>query len=124
MEDDQAHQRRSVDRRSIEVGGRRPVEPTFPGLLPAPVPPIEPPVRISGRLLAGLFAVAGLVAALVAGGGAGGKPLQTLNSQFSLLSFIILVSLYIDMAFSRSALYNIIYIIIIYKRFRVLLYII
>ena len=69
MEDDQAHQRRSVDRRSIEVGGRRPVEPTFPGLLPAPVPPIEPPVRISGRLLAGLFAVAVLVAALVAGAG-------------------------------------------------------
>ena len=71
MEDDQAHQRRSVDRRSIEVGGRRPVEPTFPGLLPAPVPPIEPPVRISGRLLAGLFAVAVLVAALVAGAVAG-----------------------------------------------------
>ena len=67
MEDDQTHQRRSVDRRSIEVGGHRPVEPTFPGLLPAPVPPIEPPVRISGRLLAGLFAVAVLVAALVAG---------------------------------------------------------
>ena len=71
MEDDQAHQRRSVDRRSIEVGGRRPVEPAFPGLLPAPVPPIEPPVRISGRLLAGLFAVAVLVAALVAGAVAG-----------------------------------------------------
>ena len=71
MENDQAHQRRSVDRRSIEVGGRRPVEPTFPGLLPAPVPPIEPPVRISGRLLAGLFAVAVLVAALVAGAVAG-----------------------------------------------------
>ncbi len=71
MEDDQAHQRRSVDRRSIEVGGHRPVEPTFPGLLPAPVPPIEPPVRISGRLLAGLFAVAILVAALVAGAVAG-----------------------------------------------------
>ena len=71
MEDDQAHQRRSVDRRSIEVGGRRPVEPTFPGLLPAPVPPIDPPVRISGRLLAGLFAVAVLVAALVAGAVAG-----------------------------------------------------
>ena len=67
MEDDQTHQRRSVDRQSIEVGGHRPVEPTFPGLLPAPVPPIEPPVRISGRLLAGLFAVAVLVAALVAG---------------------------------------------------------
>ena len=71
MEDDQTHQRRSVDRRSIEVGGHRPVEPTFPGLLPAPVPPIEPPVRISGRLLAGLFAVAVLVAALVAGAVAG-----------------------------------------------------
>ena len=71
MENDQAHQRRSVDRRSIEVGGRRPVEPTFPGLLPAPVPPIEPPVRISGRLLAGLFAAAVLVAALVAGAVAG-----------------------------------------------------
>ena len=71
MESDQDHQRRSVDRRSIEVGGRRPVEPTFPGLLPAPVPPIEPPVRISGRLLAGLFAVAVLVAALVAGAVAG-----------------------------------------------------
>ena len=71
MEDDQTHQRRSVDRQSIEVGGHRPVEPTFPGLLPAPVPPIEPPVRISGRLLAGLFAVAVLVAALVAGAVAG-----------------------------------------------------
>ena len=71
MENDQAHQRRSVDRRSIEVGGRRPVEPTFPGLLPAPVPPIEPPVRISGRLLVGLFAAAVLVAALVAGAVAG-----------------------------------------------------
>ena len=71
MGNDQDHQRRSVDRRSIEVGGRRPVEPTFPGLLPAPVPPIEPPVRISGRLLAGLFAVAVLVAALVAGAVAG-----------------------------------------------------
>jgi len=71
MEDDQTHQRRSVDRRSIEVGGHRPVEPTFPGLLPAPVPPIEPPVRISGRLLAGLFAGAVLVAALVAGAVAG-----------------------------------------------------
>ena len=71
MENAQARQRRSVDRRSIEVGGRRPVEPTFPGLLPAPVPPIEPPVRISGRLLAGLFAAAVLVAALVAGAVAG-----------------------------------------------------
>ena len=62
---------RSVDRRSIEVGGRvasEPAdEPSFPGLLPAPVPPIETPVRLTGRVLAGVFAVAVLAGALVAG---------------------------------------------------------
>ncbi len=69
---------RSVDRRSIEVGGRagsvtpsRPDEPSFPGLLPAPVPPIETPLRLTGRVLAGVFAIAVLVAALVAGAVAG-----------------------------------------------------
>ena len=69
---------RSVERRSIEVGSRagsvtppRPDEPSFPGLLPAPVPPIEAPLRLTGRVLAGVFAVAVLVAALVAGAVAG-----------------------------------------------------
>ena len=69
---------RSVDRRSIEVGSRagsvtpsRPDEPSFPGLLPAPVPPIETPLRLTGRVLAGVFAIAVLVAALVAGAVAG-----------------------------------------------------
>ena len=71
MKDDSGHQDRTVDRRSIEVGGDRSDPPAFPGLLPAPVPPIQPPVRISGRVIAGLFAVAVLVAALVAGAVAG-----------------------------------------------------
>ena len=71
MTDDSGHQDRTVDRRSIEVGGGRSDPPAFPGLLPAPVPPIQPPVRISGRVIAGLFAVAVLVAALVAGAVAG-----------------------------------------------------
>jgi len=71
MKDDSGHQDRTVDRRSIEVGGDRSAPPAFPGLLPAPVPPIQPPVRISGRVIAGLFAVAVLVAALVAGAVAG-----------------------------------------------------
>ncbi len=71
MNDDSVRQERTVDRRSIEVGGRPPDPPAFPGLLPAPVPPIQPPVRIGGRLLAGLFAAAVLVAALVAGAVAG-----------------------------------------------------
>ena len=69
---------RSVDRRSIEVGSRagalplhRVDEPSFPGLLPAPVPPIEAPVRLTGRVLAGVFAIAVLAAALVAGAVAG-----------------------------------------------------
>ena len=69
---------RSVDRRSIEVGSRagalppqRVDEPSFPGLLPAPVPPIEVPVRLTGRVLAGVFAIAVLAAALVAGAVAG-----------------------------------------------------
>ncbi len=71
MKDDSGHQDRTVDRRSIEVGGDRSDPPAFPGLLPAPVPPIQPPGRISGRVIAGLFAVAVLVAALVAGAVAG-----------------------------------------------------
>ncbi len=71
MKDDSGHQDRTVDRRSIEVGGDRSDPPAFPGLLPAPVRPIQPPVRISGRVIAGLFAVAVLVAALVAGAVAG-----------------------------------------------------
>jgi putative serine protease PepD len=71
MNDDSTQQDRTVDRRSIEVGGRPPDSPAFPGLLPAPVPPIQPPVRIGGRLIAGLFVVAVLVAALVAGTVAG-----------------------------------------------------
>ncbi len=69
---------RSVDRRSIEVGSRagalpphRVDEPSFPGLLPAPVPPIEVPVRLTARVLAGVFAIAVLAAALVAGAVAG-----------------------------------------------------
>ena len=71
MNDDSTQQDRTVDRRSIEVGGRPPDSPAFPGLLPAPVPPIQPPVRIGGRLIAGLFVAAVLVAALVAGTVAG-----------------------------------------------------
>ena len=71
MNDDSTQQDRTVDRRSIEVGGRPPDSPAFPGLLPAPVPPIQPPVRIAGRLIAGLFVAAVLVAALVAGTVAG-----------------------------------------------------
>ena len=71
MNNDSTQQDRTVDRRSIEVGGRPPDSPAFPGLLPAPVPPIQPPVRIGGRLIAGLFVVAVLVAALVAGTVAG-----------------------------------------------------
>ena len=71
MKDDSGHQDRTIDRRSIEVGGDRSDPPAFPGLLPAPVPPIQPPARISGRVIAGLFAVAVLVAALVAGAVAG-----------------------------------------------------
>ena len=71
MNDDSIQQERTVDRRSIEVGGRPPDIPAFPGLLPAPVPPIQPPVRIGGRLVAGMFAAAVLVAALVAGAVAG-----------------------------------------------------
>ena len=71
MNDDSIRQERTVDRRSIEVGGRPPDTPAFPGLLPAPVPPIQPPVRIGGRLVAGLFVAAVLVAALVAGTVAG-----------------------------------------------------
>lgn len=71
MNDDSTQQDRTVDRRSIEVGGRPPDSPTFPGLLPAPVPPIQPPVRIGGRLIAGLFVAAVLVVALVAGTVAG-----------------------------------------------------
>ena len=69
---------RSVDRRSIEVESRagalpphRVDEPSFPGLLPAPVPPIEAPVRLTARVLAGVFAIAVLAAALVAGAVAG-----------------------------------------------------
>jgi len=71
MKDDSGHQDRTIDRRSIEVGGDRSDPPAFPGLLPAPVPPIQPPARISGRVIAGLFAAAVLVAALVAGAVAG-----------------------------------------------------
>ena len=71
MNDDSIQQERTVDRRSIEVGGRPPGPPAFPGLLPAPVPPIQPPVRIGGRLVAGLVAAVVLVAALVAGTVAG-----------------------------------------------------
>ena len=71
MKDDSGHQDRTVDRRSIEVGGDRSDSPAFPGLLSAPVPPIQQPVRISGRVIAGLFAVAVLVATLVAGAVAG-----------------------------------------------------
>ena len=71
MKDDSGHQDRTIDRRSIEVGGDRSDPPAFPGLLPAPVPPIQPPARISGRVIAGLFVVAVLVAALVAGAVAG-----------------------------------------------------
>ena len=71
MNDDSTQQDRTIDRRSIEVGGRPPDSPAFPGLLPAPVPPIQPPVRIGGRLIAGLFVAAVLVAALVAGTVAG-----------------------------------------------------
>ena len=71
MNDDSTQQDRTVDRRSIEVGGRPSDSPAFPGLLPAPVPPIQTPVRIGGRLVAGLFLAAVLVAALVAGTVAG-----------------------------------------------------
>ena len=71
MNDDSTQQDRTVDRRSIEVGGRPSDSPAFPGLLPAPVPPIQTPVRIRGRLIAGLFLAAVLVAALVAGTVAG-----------------------------------------------------
>ena len=71
MNDDSTQQDRTVDRRSIEVGGRPSDSPAFPGLLPAPVPPIQTPVRIRGRLVAGLFLAAVLVAALVAGTVAG-----------------------------------------------------
>ena len=71
MNDDSTQQDRTVDRRSIEVGGRPSDSPAFPGLLPAPVPPIQTPVRIGGRLVAGLFLAAVLVVALVAGTVAG-----------------------------------------------------
>ena len=71
MNDDSTQQDRTVDRRSIEVGGRPSDSPAFPGLLPAPVPPIQTPVRIGGRLVAGLFLAAVLVVALVAGAVAG-----------------------------------------------------
>ena len=71
MNDDSTQQDRTVDRRSIEVGGRPSDSPAFPGLLPAPVPPIQTPVRIGGRLIAGLFLAAVLVVALVAGTVAG-----------------------------------------------------
>lgn len=71
MNDDSTQQDRTVDRRSIEVGGRPSDSPAFPGLLPAPVPPIQTPVRIGGRLVAGVFLAAVLVAALVAGTVAG-----------------------------------------------------
>ena len=71
MNDDFTQQDRTVDRRSIEVGGRPSDSPAFPGLLPAPVPPIQTPVRIGGRLVAGLFLAAVLVVALVAGTVAG-----------------------------------------------------
>ena len=71
MNDDSTQQDRTVDRRSIEVGGRPSDSPAFPGLLPAPVPPIQTPVRIGDRLVAGLFLAAVLVVALVAGTVAG-----------------------------------------------------
>ncbi|MDG2426967.1 MAG: trypsin-like peptidase domain-containing protein [Acidimicrobiales bacterium] len=66
--------KRSVDRQSIEVATRSgsvalggSMEPSFPDLLPAPVPPINAPGHLTGRILAGVFGVVVLLAVLVGG---------------------------------------------------------